>query len=243
MKSIFHLAALFAALIIVSPTLTADDAVSSQPGAKKCCKDKTCEKGKDCKDGVCPSSSCDSAKFASAMKALPKMTYLVGTESTCCNESAASLASKLNAPIQYVVGEETFASKPEAMDTLISTTEKMVEAFVTPSTCHVSGTTSIAGTKCPCSVKAGEIAKQVSKATQLVSLTYVVGEESCNCPNKAAALAKQAGSEVTYVVGNEETCCNKTARLNLARAKYFAAVKAAAKFSKPQEEVATITES
>ncbi len=33
MKSIFHLAALFAALIIVSPTLTADDAVSSQPGA------------------------------------------------------------------------------------------------------------------------------------------------------------------------------------------------------------------
>ena len=223
MKSFFHLAALLAAFAMSTSNVSADEAVG-----EKTCSEKTCS------EGVCP-ASCDSAECASALEALPKMTYLVGTESTCCDKSAASLAQKHDAPIQFVVGEETFDSKEDAYETLISKTEEMVNAFTTPSTCHVSGTTTIAGEKCSCSVKAGEIAKQVSAATQLVSMSYKVGEESCNCPMSAAAMAKKAGTDMTYVIAGEETTCSKTARLKLAQAKYLAAVKAAAKMNAPEE--------
>ncbi len=57
-------------------------------------------------------------------------------------------------------------------------------------------------------------------------MTYQVGEKTCNCPKQAASLAKQSDAETEYVVGDQKTGCELTARLNLARARYQAAVAA-----------------
>ena len=81
------------------------------------------------------------------MKNLPAMTYKVGTEATCCSESASALAKKHDKPIHYVVGEKTFESKEKAYTALVESTEKFVDAFVTPKKCDKSGKTSIAGCK------------------------------------------------------------------------------------------------
>ena len=180
--------------------------------------------------GECP--------IAAAMGELPKMTYKVGEESVCCSKAAASLAEKSGDPINYVVGEKSFTEKKAAMTSLVETTEAFVTEFVTPCKCDVSGVTKIAGKSCNCPIDAGKKAELVSTAVSGISMSYVVGEETCNCPNKAAALAKTSGDEQFYVVGEEKTCCEMTARLNLARAKYKAAVEALASVDQPSTEEA-----
>ena len=50
--------------------------------------------------------------------------------------------------------------------------------------------------------------------------------KSAIVPTRATKLAKDSGKEKLFVVGDTKTCCEKTARLNLARAKYKAAVEA-----------------
>jgi hypothetical protein len=62
-----------------------------------------------------------------------------------------------------------------------------------------------------------------------VAMKYVVGEKSCECPVEAKEIAAQSGEKTIYVVNGEKTECEMTARLNLARAKYKAAVEALAK--------------
>lgn len=55
---------------------------------------------------------------------------------------------------------------------------------------------------------------------------WAVAVKQCGCPVTAAKLAEESGKPKRFVVGNEETSCEQTARLNLARAKYKAAVEA-----------------
>jgi len=142
--------------------------------------------------------------LAAAMKELPQMTYKIGEESTCCSKSAAKLAQEHSLPIHFVVGETTFEKKEEAYTSLVEKTETFVNDFITPCKCEVSGSTKIAGESCNC------------------------GDKTCSCPHEADALAKNTEAEKFFVVGEEKTCCEKTARLNLARAKYKAAVQAVA---------------
>ncbi len=154
------------------------------------------------------------------------MTYKVGEEMPCCSESAAALAKKSEMPVHFVVGEKTYEAKEAAFTALVEQTESFVNDFVTPCKCEVSGTTKIAGKACNCPVEAGKTAELVSAAAKNVQMTYAVGEETCNCPTKAAEMAKTSGAKKEYVVAGEKTCCEMTARLNLARAKYKAAVEA-----------------
>jgi len=63
-----------------------------------------------------------------------------------------------------------------------------------------------------------------------VKVSFVVGDKTCHCPNEAKTLAKASGAKRLFVVGDEKTSCELTSRrLNLARAKYRAAVQALAK--------------
>ena len=195
--------------------------------AEKSC----CSKGEESCSGGCPVSK--------AMAGLPKMSYEVAGEATCCSASAASLAESKSAPIQYVVGEDKFETKEAAYTSLIEKTEAMVEEFVTPCKCEVSGTTTIAGTKCNCPVKAGETAELVKNAVEAVQISYEVGGEACSCSTKAAEMAKEGGVEKMFVVDGEKTSCEMTAKLNLARAKYKAAVAAMVAQSQPAEAAAT----
>ena len=71
-------------------------------------------------------------------------------------------------------------------------------------------------------------AELVSNSIKDIKMTYKVGTESTCCSKTAAELAKKSGGNTTYVVGDAECGCNYEARLNLAKAKYAAAVKAIA---------------
>lgn len=186
-----------------------------------------------CEDGKCPTGACPIAK---AMEALPVMTYKVGEESTCCSESAAKLAKKSSLPVHFVVAKKTYDQQDKAFTALVKQTESFVKEYTTPSKCEVSGTTKIAGKSCSCSVEAGKTAELVKAAVSNVKMTYAVGEKTCNCPMEAATLAETSGAKKEFVVAGEKTCCEMTARLNLARAQYKAAVEAMAATSKEKTE-------
>ena len=202
------------------------DAASSGEVAAKCAE----ECGGKC-DGDC--SSCgDGCPIAKAMEALPKMTYSVGTESTCCEHSAKALAEANGTHMHFVVGEKEFDSKDKAMLALADATEKFVDGFATPHTCSVSGKTSVCGTSMSCSKSAAAMADVAKKAMKTVAMSYKVGDTECQCPNQAAALAKDSGAKKEFVVGKATTCCAVDARIKLARAKYRAAVAALAQAEK-----------
>ena len=103
-------------------------------------------------------------------------------------------------------------------------TEKFVAEFAEPKKCEETGKVKVCGKELCCETMAGETATVAKTAMEKVAMTYLVGEKECSCPNEAATLAKDSGNPTVFVVAGETTCCNVQARLNLARAKYKAAV-------------------
>ncbi len=166
--------------------------------------------------------------IAAGMEKLPKLAYMVGEESICCAEMAKAKAKETGGKLVYVVGMKKFDSESTAFAGLVEETEKFVDQFSKPQVCKVSGNISIGGQECSCSVMAGEIARKVKKAMDAVAVSYKVGDKDCNCPIEAKATAKSAGVKLQYVVNNEATECEHTARLNVAKAKYHAALAAIA---------------
>lgn len=203
----------------------------------------------ECASAKCDGSKCDSASccdkggcpVSKAMAALPKMSYQVGTQETCCAATAAKMAEAIDGGhIHFVVGKKHFHDKGKAMVALASTTEKFVHSYVSTHKCDKSGMNFVAGQSMSCSQSAAKIAKVAKEAMKTVSMTYKVGNESCNCPNKAAALAKTHGEKQHFVIGKESTCCSVDARIKLAHAQYKAAVQAVTKLTaKPAVETAT----
>ena len=240
MKSLFTLSLAFAIVACLTVTTSfAQEGSDSKASPKamaaeldsSAAKDgSSCKSSGSCCKGECPISA--------AMASLPKMSYKVGDESTCCSHSAEALAEKHSAPIHFVVAETSYTDKSEAMTALVEKTEAMLTAFTTPSVCEKSGKTTIAGESLACSKSAASRAALVQAAVDSVNVSYVVGGETCSCPMKAKELAA-GGAEMKYVVGEEETCCEMTARLNVARAKYKAAVEALTKAQAATEEAAT----
>ena len=216
MKS-FKLGLMALALVSTGATLRAEDTKG------KC--DAACAVG----TGTCT--------VTAGLAKLPKIAYMVGTKSLCCEESAKAIATESSTKVEYVVGTEKFDSSDKAFASLVTQTEKYVSAFATPSTCSVSGKTTIAGECLTCSVAAGEVANKVKKAMESVAISYKVGDKSCNCPIEAKALAAAKKAKTLFVVEKEETECELTARLNLARAKYKAALIAMAP-AKPESKAA-----
>jgi hypothetical protein len=171
-------------------------------------------------EAVCP--------ITEGMKLLPVIHYWVGDEEACCAGSAAALAKGKELPITYKVGESSFETEEAAFANLVEATEAFVNAFAAPQTCPVSGQTYVAGEACKCEDSAAQRVELVRKAMDEVVMTYKVGTETCNCPLKAKDMASKAGTDVVFVVTNQETTqetpCEHTARLNLAKAKYKAAL-------------------
>ena len=196
-----------------------------------------CEGGKEeCSGGQCP--------ITAAMNELPKMTYKVGDEETCCSASAAKLAEEANGHIHYVVSGEEFDSQADAMVKLADVTEAFVNGFVSPSTCSVSGTTTLAGHKLSCGETAKQVAASMKEAMDEIQMVYKVGDETCSCSVQAASLAKESGEKTQFVVGEESTCCSIDARIKMAHAKYKAAVAAFAEaHPHSHDEEAATTES
>ncbi|NOY41716.1 MAG: hypothetical protein GXP26_07770 [Planctomycetes bacterium] len=213
------LPAMLVSTMVLASSLLAED--------EKC---PLCPKGAE--SAKAADEKCSTCPIAAAMKNLPQITYAVGEESTNCAKTAGKLAEKQGASIVYLVGKEKFEDKGKAHLALVSATEEFVDDFANPQVCKISGTTTIAGQKTECSKTAAKLTGLMADAMKSVHLTYAVGEEDCDCPLAAASLAKTSGKPKLFVVGKEKTECEVTARLNLARAKYRAMVKALAKAEK-----------
>jgi hypothetical protein len=162
------------------------------------------------------------------MEKLPKMTYAVGSEKVCCGELAEKLAGEHNAPVRYVVADQEYQCKQAATAALVEQTESFVAAFTSAKRCEASGTVFVAGTSTSCQAQAEQRATAVKSAVEKVTMCYSVGGEQATCPNAAETKAKEKNVPVEYHVGDQKTTCHMTARLNLARAKYQAAVSAIA---------------
>lgn len=172
--------------------------------------------------GACP--------VETAMKGLPKIQFKVnGKMIDGCIKCAESAAKETKKPILYVVGKKEFKAESKAKMELVTATEKVVKDFATPCKCDVSKTTTIAGKKCDCPVEADERSKLVTAAMNKVVMSYKVGDKSCDCPVEAKALSTSTGKAKEFVVGSQCTVCEVTARLELAKAKYKAALEAVAK--------------
>lgn len=185
---------------------------------------------------TCEKGECDSCPIAAAMEKLPQLTYAVGDESVCCEMGAKTLAKKTGGHIHYVVGKKEFDSKADAQAALLEATEEFLVGFTEPHTCPASGKLTLAGRAQSCEKTAGHMAKLMNDAMSEVKLTYAVGDEECNCPIEAGKLAEKSGKDKQFVVGEEKTCCEQTARLNLARAKYKAAVEALVAAQAPSDK-------
>ena len=164
-----------------------------------------------------------------AMGKLPTMTFKVGDKDACCPDAAAEMAKESGEKITFVVAGKKFEDKGKAFTSLVESTESFVNKFAEPCKCEVSGKTTIAGKTCDCPVEAGKRAEIVKTAMASVKMSYKVGDKTCNCPVEAATLASKSDAKKEFVVNNECTECEMTARLNLAHAKYKAAVQALAK--------------
>jgi hypothetical protein len=211
-------------------TEKACDGKDCQPSGE-CCKEKaanvlTSTPAAD--DKKCEEGACTECPVSAAMAKLPKMTYAVGTEKTCCSDQAKTLAEQHKAPIQYVVADKTFDCPTAAMTALVEETESFVAAFTSPKKCEVSGNTTIAGQAVTCPVEAEKQTVLVSTAIESVKMEFEVAGEKAACASCAATQAKEKSAPIEYVVGEQKTTCQLTARLNLAHAKYKAAVQALA---------------
>jgi hypothetical protein len=215
---------LVAVMVIVAGSLRADD--EHQAGK---CGSAACAAGQcsgSCSQGTAVAQTEKKCPMTIAMDKLPKMVFVVAGEETCCPTSAGELAKKSGKKIQYVVAKKSFDDEAKAQAALLKATETFVAAFAEPKKCSVSGKVMVAGKEHCCENGAAATTKLVKAAMEKVHMTYKVGDQSCQCPNQAEKMAKDAGKEKIYVVGDVESCCDTTARLNLARAKYLAAVKA-----------------
>jgi len=74
--------------------------------------------------------------------------------------------------------------------------------------------------------KADKAAQVVAVAIKEVKLSYKVGEKSFCCDKMAGEEATKTSQKIMYVVGQDCTPCNIMGRVNLAKAKVAAAVKA-----------------
>lgn len=212
MKRVFTCGILASALLSFSGWAFAEDAANAKASA------------------TCPASG-GACSVTAGLEKLPKLAYMVGEESICCSEMAKAKAKETGAKLVYLVGTKKFETEAAAFTGLVDETEKFVEQFAKPQECKVSGAITIAGQECSCSVMAGEIAQKVKKAMDTVAVSYKVGDKVCSCPIEAKANATSSGLKMLFVIDKDATECEQTARLNLAKAKYQAALVAMAKTS------------
>jgi hypothetical protein len=214
-------------------------AATAQAETGTCTKDcQACPAGKQC-DG----KDCKDCPITSAMAALPQITFIVGEEKTCCPKTAAELAQKANTTIHYMVCEKSYDAESDAKLALAEVTEQFVAAYAEPKACKETGKVTVCGKELCCEGTAAQTAAIAKAAMDTVAMTYMVGEKECHCPVEAAKLAKDSGDPTVFVVAGESTACNVTARLNLARAKYKAAVVAVVRAEAPAQEKLTSKDS
>lgn len=219
-------------------------AANTQKGG---CSDKASCASQCAKPAVASNAGCSSeGKRHCSSKYLPAMAYRIGDKTTHCSKEAKTLAASHGASIHYVVGDKSFTDQVKAMNALADASDKFVVRFasveskagctetkVCPTTgkkfevkSDKAGAWTVAARTYDCSTKAKKASEIARKAMASVAMKYRVGGKDFCCSTMAGAEAKKASAPIQYVVGDDCTGCEVTARLTLARAKVDAADRA-----------------
>ena len=185
------------------------------------------------------SEGCPVAKKIEALLAsMPAMKYRVNGEVTGCSKSAESMAKKADKPIEFLVGEDVLTDRGEATARLTALLDKEAETlqslqFVAGGKCHrcpmtaksvaVSTKTALAYRVGGVDFKKKEDAEKalasVRDALASVRMEYKVDGKTYGCSKSAGAKCKEAGKKMRYVIGEDETGFQTTAKLKLAERK------------------------
>ncbi len=185
--------------------------------------------------------------MAARLAKLPKMQYKVGETVTGCSKSAAKLAEETQTKMVYLVADKSFDNEGDATVALNAALEAEIASlktmqFAVGSDCvrcpiTAKGMAKKAGTKVAYRVggmdfsdkdQAAKAVVLVNDASDAVKMTYKVADKSFTCDKMAGGASKETGKAITYVVGDEETSCETSAKLMLNKAKVHAIVAAAA---------------
>ncbi len=194
---------------------------------------KKCEK--ECKVTKAKASDCESCPLAKAMDALPKISYVIAGEASACAKSATT-AAEAGKEVKYVVAGKELCCPTAAKDAHVEAVEKFVASFASTHACEGSGKTFVGNKGYECQQHASNVATVAKKAMEGVKTVHLVGDKEFCCPNAAKEAAEKSKGQVTYVVADEKTQCARTNRMNVAIAKYKAAVQAIAKAEAPAEK-------
>lgn len=139
--------------------------------------------------------------------------------------------------MKYIVAGKELCCETAAKEAHLKSVEKFVASFASTHTCDVSGKTFVGNKGYECSQHAGSVAAIAKKAMDGVTTVHLVGTQEFCCPTAAGEAAEKDGTAITYVVADKKTQCAKTNRMNLAIAKYQAAVLAIAKSETAEVEL------
>ncbi len=226
--------------IVVSDRVS-DGRSEVSPEHTKNTKDTIAKKSKGC---------CDknkSKKVDAVLTSLPAMQYRVGGETTLCSKSAAAMADQSGKPIEFVVGDDSFANKGKAIAQLTTLLDEEMESmksiqFVAGGKCHACPMTAksiakssktslkyrVAGVDFDKKSDAQKAKDAIVKAVADVAMSYKVDGQKYGCDKMAGAKCKKTGKHMTYVVGDTETECKATAQLRLTEARIRKMVEVAA---------------
>ena len=225
-----------------SAKLTAGTSGCGKDCTKPCCASQaklTAKKG-GCSKGASLTASgkgeCPIGKKVNAVLAsLPTITYRVGDTVTGCSMSADAIAEKSGKKVEFLVGDEAFAGKGEAMVKLTALIEAKVDKmqsmqFVAGGKCHGCSVTAksvakaangkvayrVGGVDFDSKDQAQLVLASIKEALSELTMSYEVDGKTYKCGQTAGAKCKKSGAKLTYVIGDEKTGCETTAKLKLA---------------------------
>jgi len=201
---------------------------------------------KPCHAGAGGAAS-DNAAVQAVLASLPAVKYRVGDKMAGCPNSASAIAKSEGKPVEYLVGDDVFATEAEAKAKLAAMFDKEIENLTALqfsvggdcTRCPMTAKSMAEKSKATIAYKVGGVefsdkekaeaaVKLVSDAAAAVKMSYKVDGKSFCCDKMAGAAAKDSGKPIVYVVGEEEAPDETTAKLLYAQAKIRAIVEAAA---------------
>jgi len=202
--------------------------------------------GKPCHAGA-GGAATESDAVEAVLASLPSIKYRVGDKVGCCANGASVMAKTEGKAIEYMVGDDVFATEAEAKVKLAALYEQEIENLTAlqfsiggeSTRCPMTAKSMAEKAKSTIAYKVGGVefadkekaeatVKLVTDATAAVKMSYKVEGKSFCCDKMAGMAAKDKGKPIVYVVGEEEAPDEATAKLLYAQAKIRAIVEAAA---------------
>ncbi len=206
----------------------------TSPCGKKCdgnCTKDCCKKGAKTvadKGYDCPISK----RVKTVLASMPAMEYRVGDEVIGCSKSAEGMAKKSGKSLEFVIGKESFKDKGNAivhLTKLLESEASNMQAIqfsaggkcgrcpmTAKSVAKSTGTKvqyRVGGVDFDSKADAEKVVKLVSDAVREVAISYKVDGKTYHCNKTAGSKCKKTGKAMTYVIGDQETGCETSAKL------------------------------